>query len=282
LKKDDTGGRYRRSVVLPAERDARGIIAPETALTKFSLNRHAPSPGVARFVSWYWVVTWDLRDAEPHEQQVFAHPVVNVVFGDGPALIHGVTTKIGSRLLEGEGRVIGIMFRPAGFRPFLDRPMNTITDRSVPLERAFGVDAASIDHAMHLAIGDEAELVRLADTFLAARVPSGEQRSEATTAIAERAAGDPTLRRVDRLAEESGLTVRQLQRRFADHVGVSPKALIRRYRLYEAAELVRAGADMDWAGLAAELGYSDQAHLTRDFSGAIGLSPERYARACRV
>ena len=61
-------------------------------------------------------------------------------------------------------------------------------------------------------------------------------------------------------------------------MGVSPKAVIRRYRLYEAAERARLGTDVDWAVLAAELGYSDQAHLTRDFSATVGMPPDRYAR----
>lgn len=34
-----------------------------------------------------------------------------------------------------------------------------------------------------------------------------------------------------------------------------------------------------WAELAAELGYADQAHLTRDFTAAVGMPPAAYARA---
>ena len=41
----------------------------------------------------------------------------------------------------------------------------------------------------------------------------------------------------------------------------------------------RAGADVDWAALAYELGYSDQAHLVRDFTATIGISPTAYARS---
>jgi AraC-like DNA-binding protein len=83
---------------------------------------------------------------------------------------------------------------------------------------------------------------------------------------------------VDAVAAAAGLSVRTLQRLFAEHVGVSPKTVIRRYRIYEAAERARAGARVDWATLAPELGYSDQAHLVRDFTAAFGMPPERYAR----
>jgi AraC-like DNA-binding protein len=61
-------------------------------------------------------------------------------------------------------------------------------------------------------------------------------------------------------------------------VGVGPKWVIRRYRLHEVTERMAAGSRIDWAGLAADLGYADQAHLTRDFGALFGEPPTRYAR----
>jgi AraC-like DNA-binding protein len=75
--------------------------------------------------------------------------------------------------------------------------------------------------------------------------------------------------------------VRTLQRRFADHIGISPKAVIRRYRLYEAAEAARE-AEIDWGALAADLGYADQAHLVRDFRAGFGVTPAAYAARNRA
>ena len=73
--------------------------------------------------------------------------------------------------------------------------------------------------------------------------------------------------------------MRTLQRLFADYVGVSPKWVMRRARLHEAAERADSGEPVDWAALASDLGYADQAHLTRDFTVTIGVPPTRYAAA---
>jgi transcriptional regulator GlxA family with amidase domain len=90
---------------------------------------------------------------------------------------------------------------------------------------------------------------------------------------------DPGLQRVAQLAGASGLSERKLQRLFSDYVGVSPKWVMRRARLHEAALRVEAHgpASVDWAALAADLGYADQAHLTRDFTATLGAPPTRYA-----
>jgi transcriptional regulator GlxA family with amidase domain len=72
--------------------------------------------------------------------------------------------------------------------------------------------------------------------------------------------------------------VRTLQRLFAEHVGPGPKWVIRRYRLQEVVGRLEAGGPVDWADLAATLGYADQAHLSRDFADLFGEPPTRYAR----
>ena len=106
----------------------------------------------------------------------------------------------------------------------------------------------------------------------------------AVAAVAER---DRSVCRVEQLAAVAGTSVRTLQRLFDTHVGVSPSFVIRRWRIIEAAEAARAALDggdgwRGWAAVAAELGYADQAHLTRDFRRHLGTSPSAYlAQATR-
>ena len=252
------------------DKDARGIIDPGTGLSRFRLDRSAPSDAVARFVDRYWVASWNLPEDEPFTQRVLAHPVVNVVFVDGgAAAVHGPTTRVTSRRLAGAGWALGVMFRPAGFRPFLGRPMNGIVDAVLPLGEVF--DGAELSQ------DDPTRLIADVDRYLAARVPDDRHPAEDTMAVVERVAADPAIVGVAPLARREGMGVRRLQRRFADHVGLGPKTVIRRYRLYEAAERARLGGATDWGAVAAELGFSDQSHLTREFTSAIGVPPAAYA-----
>ena len=93
-------------------------------------------------------------------------------------------------------------------------------------------------------------------------------------ALAER---DRRLRKLDDLATAAGIGARTLQRMFQEYAGISPTWVLRRYRLLDAAETVRYGRPVIWAQVATDLGYSDQAHLVRDFRAAVGTTPAAYA-----
>ena len=78
--------------------------------------------------------------------------------------------------------------------------------------------------------------------------------------------------RVVQMAGLAGMSVRTLQRNFAEYVGAGPKWVVQRCRLQDAAARAANDESVNWAELAAELGFADQAHLTRAFTATIGTS----------
>jgi AraC-like DNA-binding protein len=243
------------------------------------VDRRSPSPDLAEVTDYLWVLTWDLRDREPHRQRVLTHPAVNMTFTTGGrARVVGVIRGEFTETIEGQGRVVGVRFRPGGFRPFLGAPVSSITDRFTPVEEIFGPAARAAADVIIAEPGGDAA-VALVEEFLRSCAPDRPDPLVAeVAAIVDRIAADPGLLRVDELAAAFGTGTRRLQRIFAEYVGVGPKWVIRRCRMQEAADRAEGGAGVDWAALAAELGYADQAHFTRDFSHAIGTSPAQYAR----
>lgn len=166
--------------------------------------------------------------------------------------------------------MVGAAFRPGVFRPFLDGPVAALTDRALPAG-----DVPSLTGGP-----DEPVDVASLERWLRAVLPRPEPDPAGREAgcVVALAAADPSIARVDHLAAAAGSSVRRLQRLFAEHVGVGPKWVIRRFRLHEVTERMAAGLPVDWAGLAAELGYADQAHLSRDFADLFGEPPTQYAR----
>src|SRR3546814_9430946 len=108
--------------------------------------------------------------------------------------------------------------------------------------------------------------------------PTADEVTE-LVAVAERRTD---LTRPDQLATLAGVSLRTLQRMFADYVGVGPKWVVRRCRILDAAEAAHSGSPTDWAALAAELGFSDQSHLVRAFTAVVGTPPSTYQRDQRT
>ena len=225
-----------------------------------------PAADLAPYVAHYWAVKWDLRGQPPYRQKIVPYPQVHLSFVNGGALVRGVARRFVVRTLDGQGRVFGVAFRPGCFRPLLRRPVSTITDRTLPAAEIF--DGAVLPHEATKAT---------VDAFLLARRPAADPVTETAAGLVERIATTPDLTRVDALAADAGLSVRSLQRLFSEYVGVAPKWVIRRYRLHEITERLAEGGGVDWAATAADLGYADQAHLTRDFTKLVGEPPTAYA-----
>ncbi|MFC7716616.1 helix-turn-helix domain-containing protein [Nonomuraea recticatena] len=252
----------------------RGWVDPHAGLDAFDFARHAPSPEISAYVDHFWVVTWaDL--AEPYVQRIVSHPTVNMIFAQDFHRIAGVIKGGFSHTMRDSGRVLGTRFRPGGYRPFLGGPVSTLTGRFAEIDEMYGAAGATLVEQV-LAEPDPVAAVGLIETFLLGLGPEEDPVAEEVAALVAMVEGDVSMTRVDELAARSGRSVRSLQRLFRDYVGIGPKWVIRRFRLYEAAERVCQGLDL--ATLATELGYTDQAHLTRDFTAAVGMPPAAYAR----
>jgi AraC-like DNA-binding protein len=256
----------------------RGVLRPDAAAGFLEVRQQAPDPGLAALVDFYWNPRWDLRGRDPYEQKVLAHPNVHLVFEPAGPLVYGVQRGVFVRRLEGAGQVLGVKFRPGAFRPFAGGPVADLADRAVPAARVLGDAVAEVGRRL-LALDDLPEMAGYVDRFLLGLLPAlpPDPQVAEVAALVETITASPQLFRVDELARELDLPVRRLQRLFAEYVGASPKWVLRRARLHEAATRADEGAGIDWAALAADLGYADQAHLTRDFTAAVGAPPARYA-----
>ena len=222
---------------------------------------------------------WALR--APFLAETLPHPSAHVVFeehgGRWRAEVTGVQRARFRKRLEGEGRVFGVKFRPAMFQPLLRASMTTLADRVVPVGAVFGAPGAALARALRRE-RDLDVAMTLASAFLAPLLPPVPQEVARLRDLVERLAVDRSLLRVEDVADAAGLDVRALQRSFRRYVGVSPKWVIQRYRLHEAAEQLRAEPSTSLAALAASLGYADQAHFSRDFTRTVGRTPGAFAR----
>jgi AraC-like DNA-binding protein len=121
-------------------------------------------------------------------------------------------------------------------------------------------------------------MVALAERFLGERLPAPDPVAIGVGWLVNRLVSEPSDLRVDELAGRLRMSPRALQRVFSRYVGVSPKWVIKRARLFEAADRLGTPTAHDWSRLAQELGYFDQSHFIHDFKSVIGHTPDAYTR----
>jgi AraC-like DNA-binding protein len=257
----------------------RGILSNGTADAARSTHaRYAPSPELAGWVERYWSVSWDYRGVAAERVEILAHPSVHMTFDwRGRAAVVGIMSGRFTRILKDRGGVFGVKFTPGGFHPFFRKQVASLANKRVALSVLFGHAGVDVARAMRAAADDGAR-VAIVERFLIERGARPDANVARVSSIVYDIAADRELLKVSDLARRFQVNRRRLERLFARYVGASPKWVIARYRLHEAAEQL-ANGEGRLADLAAALGYADQSHFVYDFKATVGRSPGAYAKA---
>ena len=240
--------------------------------------RRSPAADLANVVDHFWMVSWDLRDQKPFVAETLPHPNFHLVFEQKNSTINGVFTGKFSRTLVGEGIAFGIKFQPGAFRPFLQAPASALRNRSIPAAAIFDQARVCALEAQLISQAQDDEKVGAAQAFLRHCLPAYDPEVVEATQLVHLILADPSIQTVEHLASRTNFGRRSLQRLFNEYVGAPPKWVIRRYRLHELVERLHKGESLNFASLAQDMGYFDQAHLIRDFRSIIGCSPARYSK----
>jgi AraC-like DNA-binding protein len=170
--------------------------------------------------------------------------------------------------------MVGVRFRPSAGGPALGVPLSELRDLRVDLADLRRRDAGRLPGTLD----PDVALARTLDVA-AALVAEGEPDLAVTRAA--KLLADPRAP-TSEVAAQIGLSLRQLRRRCHATVGYGPKTLQRVLRFRRFVSRIDATptgpGDLDLAALAAQAGYADQAHLTRECRELAGLTPAALAR----
>lgn len=175
---------------------------------------------------------------------------------------------------DGPVSCIQIDLTPIGAHLFFVQPMSDFAIRLVPLEDVGDHGLDELRHRLCDAVAPSDRL-RIAAAFLESRLLGRAVSRETAFVWSELARSRGTLR-MDRLTDDLGWSRKRLSAHVRDAFGLTPKRLARIARFHHAIELAGVASRSDWAGIAAECGYADQAHLVREFTVFAGEPPERW------
>lgn len=215
-----------------------------------------PVPRLAPFVRTVWL---QRTGDEPYVQRHLPTGGAELHFpiGGRPRLL-GPLTAARLEVIPAHTALVGVRFRP-GAAPPLPVPLDDLVDQHVELAGDRLAEAVATAGSPERAL-----------EVLQARLPVRAVDPLVAEAVRLLMPGRPV--DIDTLAGHLGLSPSQLRRRCLPAVGVAPKVLQRTLRFQGFLALAQAGL-RSAAGLAADAGYADQAHLNRECLRLTGLTP---------
>jgi AraC-like DNA-binding protein len=272
------------------ERQGSDLCLPRRDAVKF-IRYHPPGP-LDRYIACFW---WSRRDT-PQEccehilpsggvQLVFALHDTPIICMPGPpstqriewshTLVHGPQWRHYTAGPKPRGATVGVAFRAGAAAAVLGVGMTDLAGHHVTLSTLWGSPGQDL-HERLMVAADPIDIFHILERDLNARLrPSLLMHPAVSRALNSCSPTRPPPRVAD-VQLESGYSPRHFIALFRAAVGLTPKHYYRIQRFNNVARCLAAEGQCDLAELAASVGYSDQAHLTRDFREFAGVTPTQY------
>jgi len=232
-----------------------------------------PAPEVAAHLSCVWVQEV-AGGAEHYLHRTVPNGAIEIScrVGGLPQLV-GPQTGPTLELLAPGTTVVGVRFRPGAASSVLDLPATELVDLAIGAEHLWGNAAIALGERIATAASPHEAAATLEREVLARAIEADEPDPIAAEAV--RHLLPWRVSEVAALTDALYISERQLRRRCLAAIGLAPKALHRmmRFQGFLALAGQREHPSAQLAMLAAEAGYADQSHLTRESMRLAGLTP---------
>ncbi|NEK56439.1 helix-turn-helix transcriptional regulator [Geodermatophilus sabuli] len=246
------------------------------------MYRYEAGPEFAGLLERFWIPVWSVPPGREAPQRVLQYPVSLLVVAPDYARFYGVVSGLSTTTLTGEGWAVGLMCAPAGGSLIARAPLAAYTDRFVDVADVLGDAGARLTDRVRAAMSGDPRSAGAHRAAMAAYEDAlrpllpVDPEGRLVNRLVAFVEGDSGVTRVAQVCAEFDLSERALQRLVQRRLGLTPKWLIQRRRLQEAAERLR-DRSTTLAEVAAVLGYADQPHFTRDFAQVTGMTPGEFA-----
>ncbi len=250
-----------------------------------------PHTVLKKYIHCYWILENDCKPDAPEPQRIlpdgsmelifhFKDPVQRRTNGAGfelqaPATVSGQIKHFIQLQPTGKMGVLGVRFRPAGALPFLRMPMSELAEKVHSVDLIWGRIGKELIEQV-LSASSHRQRIQFVEKFLLKR----SEQNPRSDALIQEAVKEISVRdgaaTVDFLMRRLKISGRHLERKFGEHVGLSPKRFSRIVRFQNVFRIATYEVQLNLTALAHRAGYYDQAHFIREFKEFSGLLPSEY------
>jgi AraC-like DNA-binding protein len=235
-----------------------------------SFSTCRPSGLLGRFVGQYWLSLHNVAPTYTAFPDGCVDLVLEVTANRWRSWAYGTTTRPTDIACSSGSHYLGIRFRPGQSRHFIAAAADEITDRREDLHSLLPFPAEIIAAR----IGTDAPFSQV-DIVLTTLLRQQAPTSNYIDKVLEHIEARHGRVRVDEVCDRFGKSRRQMERAFLQTVGVPFKFFCMISRLQHAAGLIVHPSRRPLTAVAMAAGYSDQSHMTREFTRLAGVSPGR-------
>jgi AraC-like DNA-binding protein len=249
-----------------------GVVKHQTTKPNYTLRRYYPKPDLADLVEQFWFVNWDLPSEKPHTQVNLPDPNFHLVITNNTAKLLGPVSKSYSYTMKNKGSIISVKFKVGAMATVLSSFAHNYVDKTLNIDTIFKqINALDLNKLAYLS--DDEAVETLNNSLLPHAINASKEQLKIASLI-DVIKPSPTILKVEELAEHTAMSVRTLQRHFKKYIGLSPKWLIRKYRLHKVLEALEKES-VTALDMVEALEYTDLSHLHKDVKEMLGITPKQ-------
>lgn len=249
-----------------------------------------PHIDLADFVKSYWVLEGE-KDETPNRNTIVPDGCVKMIFHYADPYKHLISKDkneilpksfvVGQLTLPFEVSPMGktgtflICFQPDGFQPFASFPIKEIENKTVELSAIFGSEGMIFSNKM-LNAENTTQRIALANEFLLKQLTDKQKIDQIVKTTVETLFNTNKKLSILELSKQNNISQKGLERKFSSAIGLRPKQLSKIIRLQNTLKILLNEEVRNFATLAYENEYYDQAHFIKDFKEFTGLTPTEF------
>lgn len=239
----------------------------------------APPAALQPYVRYFWTLEVDCRVTNASPVRTYVDDssgiLLEYAYDRGMliprrSMLYGQTTVPTINNDNAPFRALGVLFHPFTIRELSGIPACELTNRRVPPDELLRIPLSSLLSASNT----PQHMVQALSGYLINRIPAGGGQNGLIRHCIHAIKANPCDISVRQLCHNFHITERQLERKFQEYIGVSPRHYIKLSHFKEALKRITNTTPDKLSDIAYQLNYFDQAHFIKQVKALTGVTPK--------
>ena len=254
-------------------------------------NTFKPHPDLKSIVNFYWTLEV-LAEENFQKQRIVPDGCIEMAFilgddikrytSDSEFILQPRSMVLGQItapfFIEPTGYVdtFSVSFYPYGFANFISEPVQSLVNKETPLHLLFGEVTANELEQSIIKARDTKERIKVIEEFLLYKIHDKKIINNIVKDTVDTLFSTKGNAKISNILKKDSSKRRQLERKFLQQIGMSPKQLAKVIRLQSALKILLNDETENLTNIAYKSEYYDQSHFIKDFKEFTGISPKEF------